>query len=79
MVGVFIMTGPYEVGMCVRLMIYPNPGFHKTKYKNRHRVENIFARLKHLRSIAMRYDELKVMYDGNVKLGHIIIWLGLKV
>jgi transposase len=57
----------------------PNPGFHKTKYKNRHRVENIFARLKHLRSIAMRFDKLKVMYEGNVKLGLIIIWLGLKV
>lgn len=55
----------------------PNPGFHKTKYKKRHRVENLFARLKHLRGIATRFDKLKVMYEGNVKLGQIVIWLGL--
>ena len=31
-------------------------------YKYRHLVENIFARLKHFRSIATRYDKLKRNY-----------------
>jgi transposase len=56
-----------------------NPGFHKAKYKNRHRVENLFARLKHMRGIATRFDKLGVMYEGTVKLGIIVIWLGLTV
>jgi transposase len=56
-----------------------NPGFHKAKYKNRHRVENLFARLKHMRGIATRFDKLGVMDEGTVKLGLIVIWLGLTV
>ena len=31
-------------------------------YKYRHLVENVFARLKHFRSIATRYDKLKRNY-----------------
>ena len=56
-----------------------NPGFHKSKYKKRHRVENLFARLKHFRGIATRYDKLKTMYAGSVKIGLICFWLGLRV
>lgn len=56
-----------------------NPGFHKTKYRNRHRIENMFARLKHFRGIATRYDKLKKMYEGTVKIGLLAIWLGLLI
>lgn len=53
-----------------------NPGFHRSKYKKRHKIENLFARLKHFRGIATRYDKLKEMFQGTVNLGLIIIWLG---
>ena len=36
----------------------PNPDFDGYLYKLRHLVENIFARLKHFRSIATRYEKL---------------------
>jgi transposase len=37
-------------------------------YKYRHLVENAFARLKHLRAIATRYDKLKIQFEGMVFL-----------
>jgi transposase len=36
----------------------PNPDFEKDTYKARHQVENLFARLKHFRSISMRFEKL---------------------
>ena len=44
-------------------------------YKYRHLVENVFARLKHFRSIATRFEKLKVNYAGMVCLGCVLIWL----
>ena len=44
-------------------------------YKYRHLVENSFARLKHFRSIATRYDKLKRNYEGMLYLACSIIWL----
>ena len=44
-------------------------------YKYRHLVENIFARLKHFRSIATRYEKLKRNYEGMLYLACSIIWL----
>ena len=44
-------------------------------YKLRHLVENIFARLKHFRSIATRFDKLKRNYEGMVYLGCSLMWL----
>jgi len=46
-------------------------------YKNRHLVENIFARLKHFRSIATRYDKLKRNFEGMLSLACSYIWLKL--
>ena len=46
-------------------------------YKLRHLVENVFARLKHFRSIATRYDKLKRNFKGMLSLACIIIWLPL--
>ena len=37
-------------------------------YKIRHLVENAFARLKHFRGIATRYDKLKQSYENSVAL-----------
>lgn len=44
-------------------------------YKYRHLVENVFARLKHFRSIATRYDKLKKNYAGMLALACGFLWL----
>lgn len=44
-------------------------------YKYRHLVENVFARLKHFRSIATRYDKLKRNYESMLALACSYLWL----
>ena len=44
-------------------------------YKYRHLVENIFARIKHFRAIATRYDKLKRNYASMVALACGFMWL----
>jgi transposase len=44
-------------------------------YKYRHLVENIFARLKHFRAIATRYDKLKRNYTSVLALVCGFLWL----
>lgn len=44
-------------------------------YKYRHLVENAFARLKHFRSIATRYEKLKRNFEGMICLGCALMWL----
>lgn len=44
-------------------------------YKLRHLVENVFARLKHFRAIATRYDKLKRNYESMLALACGFLWL----
>ena len=44
-------------------------------YKYRHLVENIFARLKHFRAIATRYDKLRRSYASMLAMACSYIWL----
>ena len=44
-------------------------------YKYRHLVENVFARLKHFRAIATRYDKLKRNFEGSLALACAFLWL----
>ena len=44
-------------------------------YKNRHLVENAFARLKHFRGLATRYDKLKRNYESVVAMVCVFLWL----
>lgn len=44
-------------------------------YKYRHLIENIFARIKHFRAIATRYDKLKRNYASMVALACGFMWL----
>lgn len=44
-------------------------------YKYRHLVENAFARLKHFRAIATRYDKLKINFESMLALACSIVWL----
>jgi transposase len=46
-------------------------------YKYRHLIENIFARLKHFRAIATRYDKLKRNYKSMLALACGYLWLPL--
>lgn len=55
----------------------PNPGFDSDLYKIRHLIENLFARLKHFRSIATRYEKLKRNYAAIWYLGCTLLWLKL--
>jgi transposase len=53
----------------------PNPEFDKHLYKMRHLVENLFARLKHYRSIATRFEKLARNYKSLVYLACSIVWI----
>ncbi len=44
-------------------------------YKYRHLVENAFARLKHFRAIATRYDKLKSHFEGLLSLACCMMWI----
>ena len=44
-------------------------------YKYRHLVENVFARVKHFRAIATRYDKLKRNYASMVAMACSLMWL----
>jgi len=44
-------------------------------YKYRHLIENLFARLKHFRSIATRYDKLKRNFSSMVAMACFYLWL----
>lgn len=44
-------------------------------YKYRHLVENVFARLKHFRAIATRFDKLKRNFESMLALACGYIWL----
>lgn len=46
-------------------------------YKERHKVENLFARLKHFRSVATRFDKLNRNFVGTVALACAFYWLRL--
>nr|VFK62679.1 MAG: Transposase [Candidatus Kentron sp. TC] len=44
-------------------------------YKYRHLVENLFARFKHFRTIATRYDKLERNYESMLALAGGFLWL----
>ncbi|PHM61132.1 IS5 family transposase [Xenorhabdus ishibashii] len=51
----------------------------KCLYRYRHLVENAFARVKHFRAIATRYDKLERNYASMLALAFIIVWLPMWV
>ena len=48
--------------------------FDKKSYKQRHRIENAFSRLKDFRRIATRYDKLARNFLASVCLAAAIVW-----
>jgi transposase len=53
----------------------PNPEFDTHLYKMRHLVENLFARLKHYRGIATRFEKLARNFKSMVYIACSIIWI----
>ena len=54
-----------------------NPEFDSYLYRLRHLVENAFARIKHFRSIATRFEKLKRNYQAMVSIACSVIYLRL--
>ncbi len=54
-----------------------NLGFDSHIYKQRHLVENLFAKLKHYRGIATRFEKLARSFKSMVFLACTIIWIRL--
>lgn len=55
-----------------------NPDFDKYLYRLRHLVENAFARLKHFRAIATRFDKLARNYQSMLYITCMFIWCKAK-
>jgi transposase len=56
----------------------PNTEFDAYLYKLRHLIENLFARLKHFRSFATRFEKLARNFKAIVYLACSLIWIKLK-
>lgn len=52
-----------------------NADLDRGLYRNRHLVENAFARLKHYRAVASRFDKLKRNYESVVAMACSFLWL----
>lgn len=57
--------------------IKPNICFDKHLYRHRHLVENLFAKLKHFRAFATRYDKLTRNFTSTVFIACLLVWLKL--
>lgn len=51
------------------------PDFDEHLYRERHRIENLFQRLKHFRRIATRFEKLHQCFAAMLSLACILIWL----
>lgn len=51
------------------------PAFDQHLYRDRHRIENLFARLKTFRRIATRYDKLVCSFAAMLSIACLLIWL----
>jgi transposase len=48
--------------------------YDKILYKKRHKVENMFAKLKDWRRIATRYDRCAQIFKSAITIAAIVIW-----
>lgn len=58
-----------------RNFVKGNVALDRGLYRNRHLVENAFARLKHYRAVASRFDKLKRKYESVVAMACAFLWL----
>jgi len=53
----------------------PQRHFDRAAYRERNRVERLFARLKQHRAVATRYDKLAARYHATLTIAAISLWL----
>lgn len=58
-----------------RNSIKGNADLDRELYRYRHLVENAFARLKHYRAVAFRFDKLKRNYESVIAMACAFLWL----
>jgi transposase len=70
-----------QLGGVAVIAIHPRrtilPPFDQHLYRQRHRIENLFARLKAFRRIATRYEKLHRTFAAMLSLACILVWLKL--
>ena len=54
---------------------HPAVPYDKAAYRRRHRVENLWARLKEWRALATRYDKTAASFLGTIHLAAALDWL----
>ena len=68
-----------QLGGVAIIALHPSrakkPPFDQHLYCERHRIENLFARLKTFRRIATRYEKLHSTFNAMVTLACLLIWL----
>ncbi len=68
-----------QLGATAVIALHPNrsqkPPFDEHFYRERHRIENLFAKLKQYRRIATRYEKLHRSFAAMVCLASILVWL----
>ena len=67
---------PQELCPCTK---NPDKNFDLQLYRNRHVIENLFAKLKHYKSIAMRADKLARNFKAVVTFTCTFLWLKIQV
>ena len=53
------------------------PEFDKDIYKERHKVENLFQKIKRYRRVAMRFEKLQMTFAAMVAIASILVWIKL--
>lgn len=70
-----------QLGGVAVIALHPNrakkPPFDEHLYYERHRIENLFARLKAFRRIATRYEKLHTTFAAMLTLACLLVWLKL--
>lgn len=70
-----------QLGGVAVIALHPSraqkPAFDEHLYRERHRIENLFARLKAFRRVATRYEKLRAHFAAMLSLACIIVWLKL--
>lgn len=70
-----------QLGGVAVIAIHPRrtiqPPFDQHLYRERYRIENLFARLKAFRRIATRYEKLHLTFAAMLTLACILVWLKL--
>lgn len=51
------------------------PEFDKDIYKERHKVENLFQKIKRYRHVAMRFEKLQTTFAAMVAIASILVWI----